>query len=73
MAKSRVPSPKEHLSITRFDPVKVGKRTLKVGDAVLLRATVTRTNPGAVPSITVMVDGYGIPITASAPRLLGED
>ena len=56
MAKSRVPSPKDTLSVVRK------------GDTVRLTATVTRVADDDNPSlrkVTVTIPGYAIPITLS--------
>lgn len=73
MAKSRVPSPKQTIS---FKPVKVGSRTYKVGDEILIPATITRTGRNGfdtVDTLTVRIGGFGAPVTAPAKYLLGEN
>ncbi len=64
MAKSRVPSPKEAITIRRL-PV-------KKGDEIMVKATVTRVDP-ETGKVTIQVPGALAPITAPASYFLGDE
>lgn len=71
MAKSRVPSPRQTFN---FKPVKLGGKTYKVGDEILIPARITRTGRNGfdtVDTLTVQIGGFGAPVTAPAKYLLG--
>ena len=61
MAKSRVPSPREVINVHRLPA--------KVGDEILVRATVTRVDE-ETGKVTIRVPGSLAPITA-APSYFG--
>lgn len=72
MPSKRVPTPRQTLN---FKPVKLGGKTYKVGDEILLPARITRTGRNGfdtVDTLTVQIGGFPAPVTAPAKYLLGE-
>ena len=72
MPSKRVPTPQETL---KFQPIKIGGKTYKVGDEILIPAKITRTGRNGfdtVDTLTVTIGGHSAPVTAPAKYLLGK-
>lgn len=73
MVKSRVPTPQQTLN---FKPLKLGGRTYKVGDEIMIPARIIRTGRNGfdtVDTLTARIGGIDVPVTAPARYLLGQD